>query len=161
MQIHSWRFLFSPKNAKEAMIRQIMQRILQRCIHNDRVPCNICTLNPPSKQNNQCLSCNRAKELSYGNFERNHSLVLLENAVGSPMPRCTHFCLIWVLPSAFPAAGLPDPACMEFPLARHPAERKSYERKEQSRHMRGESDGMGSTSCITGIPAGEQTGICG
>lgn len=126
MQIHSRRFLFSPKNAKEAMIRQIMQRILQRCIHNYRVPCNICILNPSSKQNNQCLSCNRAKELSYGNLERNHSLVLLENAVGSPMPRCAHFCLIWVLPSAFPAAGLPDPARMEIPLPRHPAERKNH-----------------------------------
>ena len=153
MQIHSWRFLFSPKNTKEAMIRQIMQWILQRRIHNDHAQCNICTLNPPSKQNNQCLSCNRAKELSYGNFERNHSLVLLENAVGSPMPPLRLFLLIWGLPSAFPAAGLPDPACMEFPLPRQPAERKKYERKEQSCHMRGESDGMGSTSCITGIPA--------
>ena len=70
MQIHSWRFLFSPKNTKEAMIRQIMQWILQRRIHNDHAQCNICTLNPPSKQNNQCLSCNRAKELSYGKFKR-------------------------------------------------------------------------------------------
>ena len=47
MQIHSWRFLFSPKNAKEAMIRQIMQRILHCSIHNDSVSCNICTLNSP------------------------------------------------------------------------------------------------------------------
>lgn len=134
MQIHSWRFLFSPKNTKKAMIRQIMQRILQRCIHNDHVPCNICILNPQPKQNNQCLSCNRAKELSYGNFERNHSLVLLENAVGSPMPRCAYFCLIWVLPSAFPAAGLPDPARMEIPLPWHPAERKNHGSKQHARH---------------------------
>ena len=136
MQIHSWRFLFSPKNTKEAMIRQIMRRILQRWIHNDHAPCNICALNfPPSKQNNQCLSCNRAKELSYGNFKRNYSLVLLENAVGSPMPRCAHFCLIWVLPSAFPAAGLPDPARMEIPLPRHPAERKNHELKLHTCHL--------------------------
>lgn len=135
MQIHSWRFLFSPKNAKEAMIRQVMQRILQRCIHNDHVQCNICILNSPSKQNNQCLSCNRAKELSYGNFERNHSLVLFENAVGSPMLRCAHFCLIWVLPSAFPAAGLPDPARMEIPLPRHAAERKNHGSKQHARHL--------------------------
>ena len=133
MQIHSWRFLFSPKNAKEAMIRQIMQRILQRCIHNDRVPCNICTLNPPSKQNNQCLSCNRAKELSYGNFERDHSLVLLENAVGSPIASLCSF-FIWVLPSAFPAAGPPDPARMEIPLPRYPTERKNHGSKQHARH---------------------------
>ena len=130
-----------------------MHQILQRCIHNDHVPCNICTLNPPSKQNNQCLSCNRAKELSYGNFEWNHGMVLIVSHRWKSHAPLRLFLLIWVLPSAFPAAGLPDPARMEIPLPRHPAERKSYERKEQSRHMRGESDGMGSTSCITGIPA--------
>ena len=96
---------------------------------------------PPSKQNNQCLSCNRAKELSYGNFEWNHGMVLIVSHRWKSHAPLRLFLLIWVLPSAFPAAGLPDPARMEIPLPRHPAERKSYERKEQSRHMRGESDG--------------------
>ena len=45
MQIHSWRFLFSPKNAKEAMLRQITQQILHCSIYNDSVLCNICTIN--------------------------------------------------------------------------------------------------------------------
>ena len=49
MQIRSWRFLFSSKNTKEAIIRQITQQILQRGIHNALAPCNICTLNPPIK----------------------------------------------------------------------------------------------------------------
>lgn len=46
MQIRSWRFLFSSKNTKEVIIRQITQQILQRGIHNALAPCSSCTLNP-------------------------------------------------------------------------------------------------------------------